>query len=52
MKKIAGLQLGMGIGDLLTNYKRFNILKPERRMQITVDGVEWNNPPDLRHIKV
>lgn len=40
MKKIKGLQRGMGIGGWLTNYKRFNVLPPERRMQITVGDME------------
>ena len=40
MKKIKGLQKGMGIGGWLTNYKRFNVLPPERRLQITVGDME------------
>ena len=40
MKKIRGLQKGMGIGGWLTNYKRFNVLPPERRMVITVGDME------------
>lgn len=40
MKKIEGLQRGMGIGGWLTNYKRFNVLPSERRMQITVGDME------------
>ena len=40
MKKIQGLQHGMGIGGWLTNYKRFNVLKPERRLQITIGDME------------
>ena len=31
---------GMGIGGWLTNYKRFNVLPPDRRMQITVGDME------------
>ena len=30
----------MGIGGWLTNYKRFNVLPPERRMQITIGDME------------
>lgn len=30
----------MGIGGWLTNYKRFNVLPPERRMMITVGDME------------
>ena len=40
MKKIEKFQRGMGIGGWLTNYKRFNILAPEKRMQITVGDME------------
>ena len=40
MKKIEGLQRGMGIGGWLTNYKRFNVLPPQWRMQITVGDME------------
>ena len=40
MKKLDGLQRGMGIGGWLTNYKRFNVLPPDRRMQITVGDME------------
>lgn len=40
MKKIEKFQRGMGIGGWLTNYKRFNVLPPERRMQITVGDME------------
>ena len=40
MKKIRGLQRGMGIGGWLTNYKRFNVLPHERRLQITVGDME------------
>ncbi len=40
MKKIQGLQKGMGIGGWLTNYKRFNVLPSDRRMIITVGDME------------
>ena len=40
MKKIKNLQRGMGIGGWLTNYKRFNVLPADRRMQITVGDME------------
>lgn len=40
MKKIENLQKGMGIGGWLTNYKRFNVLPPERRMKITIGDME------------
>lgn len=40
MKKLSKLQKGMGIGGWLTNYKRFNVLPPEHRMEITVGDME------------
>ncbi len=40
MRKIKKMQRGMGIGGWLTNYKRFNVLPPERRMIITVGDME------------
>lgn len=40
MKKLDRFKRGMGIGGWLTNYKRFNVLPPERRMVITVGDTE------------
>jgi hypothetical protein len=40
MRKIEGLQCGMGIGGWLTNYKRFNVLPKDKRMDITVGDLE------------
>lgn len=40
MKKIKGLQCGMGIGGWLTNYKRFNVLPQDRRLKITIGDME------------
>jgi hypothetical protein len=40
MKKIKGLQRGMGIGGWLTNYKRFNVIPQHLRMHITVGDME------------
>ena len=40
MKKLDKFQRGMGIGGWLTNYKRFNVLPPNRRMIITVGDME------------
>ena len=40
MKKIGGFSRGMGIGGWLTNYKRFNVLPPERRLKITIGDME------------
>lgn len=40
MKQIEGLSRGMGIGGWLTNYKRFHVLPPERRLDITVGDME------------
>lgn len=40
MKKILGLQKGMGIGGWLTNYKRFNVIPQHRRLDITIGDIE------------
>ena len=40
MKKIEGLQKGMGIGGWLTNYKRFNVLPKDMRLKITIGDIE------------
>ena len=40
MRKINGLNRGMGIGGWLTNYKRFNVLPNDRRLVITVGDME------------
>ncbi|MBR2023022.1 MAG: cellulase family glycosylhydrolase [Clostridia bacterium] len=40
MKKISGLQKGMGIGGWLTNYKRFNVIPQNKRLDITVGDME------------
>ena len=40
MKKIDRFQRGMGIGGWLTNYKRFHVLREDRRMKITVGDME------------
>ena len=40
MKSMEGLHRGMGIGGWLTNYKRFNVLPPDKRMVITVGDME------------
>ena len=40
MKRIDNFSRGMGIGGWLTNYKRFNVLPPDRRMEITVGDME------------
>ena len=40
MSKWIGFERGMGIGGWLTNYKRFNVLPAERRMDITVGDLE------------
>ena len=40
MRKLERFNRGMGIGGWLTNYKRFNVLPKERRMQITVGDME------------
>ena len=40
MKKINGLERGMGLGGWLTNYKRFNVIPRDKRMKITVGDME------------
>lgn len=40
MKKTDKLQKGMGIGGWLTNYKRFNVLPEDMRMDITIGDME------------
>ncbi len=40
MKKLKNFQKGMGIGGWLTNYKRFNTLPQEKRMDITKGDME------------
>lgn len=40
MKKLDRFSAGMGIGGWLTNYKRFNVLPPDRRMILTVGDME------------
>ncbi len=38
--KFLGFEHGMGIGGWLTNYKRFNVLPNEKRMDITIGDLE------------
>ena len=40
MKKLEKFQKGMGIGGWLTNYKRFNVLPPDKRLDITIGDME------------
>ncbi|MBO5222346.1 MAG: cellulase family glycosylhydrolase [Clostridia bacterium] len=40
MKKIDRFSRGMGIGGWLTNYKRFHVLPPEKRLTVTVGDME------------
>lgn len=40
MKTIDNFKKGMGIGGWLTNYKRFNVLPPDKRLVITVGDME------------
>ena len=40
MKKIKGFERGMGIGGWLTNYKRFNVLPLDKRLDITIGDME------------
>lgn len=40
MKKLKGFEKGMGIGGWLTNYKRFNALPLDKRLDITIGDME------------
>ena len=40
MKKFTGFEHGMGIGGWLTNYKRFHVLPPDRRLCLTIGDME------------
>ncbi len=40
MKKVEKFNYGMGIGGWLTNYKRFNVLPNDKRMDLTVGDFE------------
>lgn len=40
MKRFVGFERGMGMGGWLTNYKRFQVLKPEQRNILTVGDME------------
>jgi hypothetical protein len=55
MKKIQGFQKGMGIGGWLTNYKRFNVLPMDKRLDITVGDIEhfesYISAWDIKNIK-
>ena len=55
MKKINNFQCGMGIGGWLTNYKRFNVLPENRRMDITIGDLEhfatYITEEDVKYIK-
>ena len=54
MKKFIGFEKGMGIGGWLTNYKRFNCLPNDRRLQLTVGDFEhfrgYITEKDVRYI--
>lgn len=55
MKKINKFTKGMGIGGWLTNYKRFNVLPNEKRMDITIGDLEhfasYITEEDVKYIK-
>ena len=40
MKRFEGFECGMGIGGWLTNYKRFNVLPLDKRLDITIGDME------------
>ena len=54
MQTFTGFEHGMGIGGWLTNYKRFNVLPPERRLQLTIGDLEhfatYITEADIRYI--
>ena len=54
-KEWPGFAHGMGIGGWLTNYKRFNVLPEERRLQITQGDLEhfdsYITEADVKRIK-
>ncbi len=55
MAKFIGFEHGMGIGGWLTNYKRFNVLPENRRLQFTVGDIEhfetYITEEDIKYIK-
>lgn len=55
MKRFKGFEKGMGIGGWLTNYKRFNVLPNEKRMDITIGDLEhfatYITERDIEYIK-
>ncbi len=40
MKRFTGFECGMGLGGWLTNYKRFNVIPEQKRLDITVGDME------------
>ena len=40
MKTLKNFSKGMGIGGWLTNYKRFNVLPEDKRLDITIGDME------------
>ena len=54
-KEWPGFARGMGIGGWLTNYKRFNVLPEDRRLQITQGDLEhfdsYITEADVKRIK-
>lgn len=55
MARFIGFEHGMGIGGWLTNYKRFNVLPQDRRLQITIGDMEhfesYITEGDVEYIK-
>jgi len=55
MKKFVGFEHGMGIGGWLTNYKRFNCIPENQRMDLTIGDFEHFNTyiteDDIAYIK-
>lgn len=54
MKKFTGFERGMGIGGWLTNYKRFAVVPPDRRKDLTKGDMEhfqtYITEKDVRYI--
>lgn len=54
MKRFLGFEHGMGIGGWLTNYKRFNCLPEDRRLDLTIGDFEhfrtYITENDVRYI--
>lgn len=54
MKRFSGFEKGLGIGGWLTNYKRFTVIPPEKRLILTIGDEEhfekYITREDIRYI--